>query len=122
MAIKLTNPIKRPVVFILLGLFLVALIAVILVVVSGLDTEVYKDALNMEKIASYIVLAMGAITGTLLAYRIAHPHKQAPVSALRIFLTVIAFLFGAIPGLLIGFMIMYPLTKHACELSGSKYC
>lgn len=35
---------------------------------------------------------------------------------------VFAFLFGMIPGAVLYFIISYPLSQHACKLSGSKYC
>ncbi len=34
----------------------------------------------------------------------------------------LSFVLGLIPGLILSVVITYPLSKHACELSGSKYC
>lgn len=38
------------------------------------------------------------------------------------FLVLLGFLFGVLPGLIISILISYPLSQHACRLSGSKYC
>jgi hypothetical protein len=35
---------------------------------------------------------------------------------------ILSFILGIIPGFILAFVISYPLSKHACELSGSKYC
>lgn len=35
---------------------------------------------------------------------------------------VVAFMLGAIPAFIVGVIIGYPLSNHACNLSGSKYC
>lgn len=38
------------------------------------------------------------------------------------FLVLLGFLFGVLPGMIISMLISYPLSQHACRLSGSKYC
>lgn len=35
---------------------------------------------------------------------------------------IVAFILGAVPAFILGIIIGYPLSQHACSLSGSKYC
>lgn len=43
-------------------------------------------------------------------------------SLINAVLIILGFIVGVIPGLIFALLISYPLTIHACKLSGSKYC
>lgn len=53
------------------------------------------------------------------------PNNSKPTMSLQVVnfgFIVVGFILGFIPALILAFILTYPLGKHACELSGSKYC
>jgi uncharacterized protein YacL len=121
-SVTYTKPFDKRVVYI--GAVSVAVISISLFFINkiGLDTTTYEAAKQYSDVASVLTKVMGGITGVVLALRIARPRKVKPATGLRTFLTVVGFVFGFIPGLILATMISYPLSQHACKLSGSKYC
>lgn len=79
----------------------------------------------------FIGLAMGIIPGLIIIalYLLIKTRKKSEPKPRRlvpkpvnIVLVALSFILGVIPGLILAFILSYPLSKHACELSGSKYC
>lgn len=118
-----TKPANRNV--FIVGFLLMILLAGLLFVINnlGLQTTDYSSASSYESTASVFGWMLAATTGTLLAYRATHPRKvKTQTTGKRYFLIVLGFIFGAIPGFIVAMIITYPLSQHACSLSGSKYC
>ncbi len=107
------------------GIILISFLAIMLFFINaqGVATSTYADAAHYSTIAGYITWPLALIAGAWMAYIITHPRNPKPRSnILRIFLGVLGFFLGAVPGLILAIVITYPLSKHACQLSGSKYC
>jgi uncharacterized membrane protein YfcA len=96
----------------------------IMVVLSfiGQSMTEYGPAQTFANISSFFMWILALVIGYSFAYNIARPRKSKPKTFSRYLLTITGFVFGFIPGLILAFIIAYPLSKHACELSGSKYC
>jgi hypothetical protein len=78
-----------------------------------------------------IGLVMGLIPGIIILglYLLLRHRRNSEASTgqiaskpVRVILVILSFILGFVPGLIVAFMLNYPLSKHACELSGSKYC
>lgn len=120
---KPTSPVNPKVVY--GGLILIAVLAGMLFIVtsSGLQTTDYASASHYENIAGMIMWPFAILCGCWLSYKIAHPKNLEPrTSPTRFFLVLIGFIAGFVPGIILAFILTYPLSKHACQLSGSKYC
>lgn len=50
------------------------------------------------------------------------PNAPIKIKSVNVFLVILGFFAGIIPGLIYAFLITYPLSQHACKLSGAKYC
>ena len=101
-------------------------IIVCILTMMGSASQDYTKVQGLSNLASFLILPAAAVTGGTLAYIIAHPvrikNPAAPKLTVNGFLVAIGYIFGLIPGLFWLLIISYPLSKHACELSGSKYC
>jgi uncharacterized integral membrane protein len=120
--VNYTKPFDKRMAYV--GLASVIAICILILILNkiGLTTTTYEAAKQYDNMARILVWLMGGITGTLFALRIARPRKIKQRTGLRTFLAVIGFIFGFIPGLILAMIISYPLSQHACRLSGSKYC
>lgn len=49
-------------------------------------------------------------------------NRMPGLKPVHAFWVVLAFFVGLIPAGILAIIMTYPLSKHACELSGSKYC
>lgn len=77
-------------------------------------------------------LLLGIIPGIMLLvlylsrrfnlYYIRSPNQTFFMGLVKAVLVLLIFIIGFIPGLILAILLTYPLTVHACELSGSKFC
>lgn len=107
------------------GIILISFLVVLLLIINsqGMATSTYADAAHYSSLAGLITWPLAIIAGAWMAYMVTHPRNPKPRNnTLRIFLAVFGFFLGAVPGLILAVVITYPLSKHACQLSGSKYC
>jgi DMSO/TMAO reductase YedYZ heme-binding membrane subunit len=120
---KRTNPGNKNVYLVLLLVFLGLVFGMWIVSQQGLAVGSYEEAVHYTKIAGILMWPMAIVSGFALAYKATHPKILRYRSDLhQTALVIFAFLFGALPGLIIALVITYPLSQHACQLSGSKYC
>jgi MFS family permease len=107
------------------GLIVMLIMVGVLLMVNsiGMDTTTYEAASHYDSLAGAVGFVLAIFAGAWLAYIISHPRKiKQRSSVMRIFLAIIGFVFGFIPGIILAGVITYPLSNHACRLSGSKYC
>jgi MFS family permease len=103
---------------------MLAMVGILVIINSiGMETTTYDAASHYDSIAGAVGFVLAIFVGAWMAYVIAHPRKiKQRSSFMRVFLTIIGFIFGFIPGVILAAVITYPLSDHACRLSGSKYC
>jgi hypothetical protein len=95
----------------------------VLLNILGLQTTTYEAASQFDSLAGWISWAFALGAGMWLSNIISRPSQVKPRSAgMRSFLAIFGFVLGFIPGIILAIIITYPLSTHACELSGSKYC
>ncbi len=87
-------------------------IIVVIAVIAGLATGVLPGLIIL---AVYLLFGKKAkaekqVDGTLI------------LKPVGVGFVILAFIVGLIPGAILAFMVTYPLSTRACELSGSKYC
>jgi hypothetical protein len=112
----------------LLTLGIVAAVGVLTLITAPSDS--YNYVQQMSSFASLLGFIFAGAVGYLLAFRIAHPTSFSSLNGrhpeklnpLRYILVGFGFLFGLVTGGILIVILSYPLSHHACRLSGSKYC
>lgn len=113
------------------GLLMLLVVAVIgfLTLITAPSSS-YNYVQQMSSFASTLGFGFAFAAGYLLAFRISHPTQYGAINRdipeklnpLRYILVAFGFMFGLITGGILIIILSYPLSNHACRLSGSKYC
>jgi amino acid transporter len=123
------------------GISVLAILGFLLwsIVQQALGSETYQYVVDKQSLYDTVGYIVAAISGVFVAAYAAFPvqadflpedqqpkdaklarkARLKPVDGLMLFG---AFIIGTVPGLVLMFIIRYPLSSHACRLSGSKYC
>lgn len=123
------------------GVAILSIMGILLwsIVQQALGSQDYTYVLNKQSTYNSVGFIFAAIAGVFVAAWAAHPvradylpedqqpkdpkaSRKAQLKSVDGLLLFGAFMVGTIPGLVLMFIIRYPLSTHACKLSGSKYC